>query len=99
MEKMEKFGKYYLKGEIWVGGAILLSGFFDPSFLFFGLILGGGTLSILGLIIFYLWYLMCRRAGKDVVQAKHGMKINLAVLGFIVLFIASAFSGGIGFMM
>lgn len=96
---MEKIAKYYLRAEGVIMAGIVLSGFYDPSFFLFGVMLIGAIMSPIGAIISWIWYKK-RLASGGLIEKPRALAIGNAVLfAFIILFVLAIFGGGIGFLM
>ena len=78
--------------------SVLISGFIDPSFWLFGIVLVAIPMTVTGSIVTFVWYRLRKSAGVDGFVAFKWMIANLVVLGCLIVFILAMFSGGPGFM-
>jgi hypothetical protein len=96
---MEKLAKYYLRVEGVIMVGIFLSGFYDPSFLLFGVMFVGTIMSSVGAIISWIWYKK-RLASGGLIKKPYAFAVGNAVFFVcIILFVLTIFGGGIGFLM
>ncbi len=96
---MEKFAKYYLSSEGVVLLGILLSGLYDPSFWLWGVLFIGIALTVIGLIVSIIWYLVRAKFNRKLATPFLFVISHIVALALMFYFINFIFSAGIHFWM